>query len=279
MSVQEAVTRVSAFLRQGRNVALSGRYLLWHARHRNLPGRVEIAAGMSVAVRGFAHGMEVKTYMLIHEFHDLAFVAHFLRPGDLFVDVGANVGVYSIAAAVAGADSIAFEPDADTAALLRETVRHNGLGTLINVREVALGSEPGEVSFTSGLDTQNHVTADAGPGTRVIRMETLDSSLAGAPATMLKLDVEGYEPHILQGAVATLAQPGLEAVLTENRGDVVLGLLRQAGFVEASYDWHKRQVGPVRPHDHMNGLFVRDMAKAQERVRTAPKVELLGSRV
>jgi FkbM family methyltransferase len=278
MSVREGVTRLSAFLRHGRNVAVSGRYLLWHLRHRNAPNRAAVVGGNSVVVRGFLHGMEVKTYMLIHEFHDMSFVAHFLRPGDVFADVGANVGVYSFAAA-AGARCVAFEPDAETAALLRDAAAHNGLNGLIDVREVALGREAGEVAFTTGLDTQNHVTGKVEPGTRSVRMETLDDALAQSPPTMLKLDVEGYEPFILEGGIATLSQPTLQAVLTENRGDVVLRLLGDAGFREVSYDWHLRQVVPVRPHDHMNGLFVRDIAFARQRVASAPKVELLGSRV
>ncbi len=59
----------------------------------------------------------------LHEFVDMAFVVHFLREGDLFLDIGANVGSFTVlAAGVARARSFAFEPIADTARDLRRNI-------------------------------------------------------------------------------------------------------------------------------------------------------------
>ena len=56
-------------------------------------------------------GLSGNYYVGLHEFRDMAFASHLLRKGDLFVDIGANLGSYSlIASGVCGARSIAFEP-------------------------------------------------------------------------------------------------------------------------------------------------------------------------
>ena len=50
-------------------------------------------------------------YTGLHEFEDMMFLLHLLRPGDIFVDAGANIGSYTVlASAVVGAKSISFEP-------------------------------------------------------------------------------------------------------------------------------------------------------------------------
>lgn len=56
-------------------------------------------------------GLTGNYYLGLHEFRDMAFTAQLLKPGDLFVDIGANIGSYSfIASGLCKAQSIAFEP-------------------------------------------------------------------------------------------------------------------------------------------------------------------------
>jgi FkbM family methyltransferase len=83
-------------------------------------------------------------YWGLHEFADMAFVLHYLRPDDLFVDVGANVGSYTLLASGAvGARTIAFEPVPQTLARLRANCDANGLGTRVDVRAVCVGASAG----------------------------------------------------------------------------------------------------------------------------------------
>ena len=76
-----------------------------------------------------------------------------LRPGDLFVDVGANVGSYAIWAGDLGAEVIALEPADDTFALLVENVVLNGYPT--EAIQAAAGAAAGTVRFTRGRDDKN----------------------------------------------------------------------------------------------------------------------------
>jgi FkbM family methyltransferase len=138
----------------------------------------------------------------------------YLRPGDLFVDVGANVGVYSVWAADLGARVIAVEPNADAAERLRENAELNGYE--IRVAPVALSDAPGFIRFTTGLDMSNHVVdALEAPGTELVPASTLDALLGDATAAGVKIDVEGAESLVLRGATRALGDHRIKLLQLE----------------------------------------------------------------
>ena len=236
--------------------------------------------GTRLAVRRGMTGATGNIYAGLHEFADMAFVLHFLRPGDPFADVGANVGSYTVlASGVRGARTVAFEPDPEAAAALRRNVALNRLEGLVAVRETALGAAPGEARFTVGLDTTNRiVAAGAGPA-RTVRVDTLDRALDGQAPILAKLDVEGYEPEVLRGAAVTLASPKLKAVLTEDRSAPVVEVLRGAGFELHGYDAFTRRLVPPDSWQGANLLFIRDEAFVRSRLVEAPAIRVLGVRL
>jgi hypothetical protein len=93
-----------------------------------------------------------------------------LRDGSLFVDVGANVGTYTIWAAELGAEVIAIEPAADTFALLQENIALNGYP--VTAVQAAAGDHCGTARFTCGLDAGNSLSPD---GPVVTELVTIDS--------------------------------------------------------------------------------------------------------
>jgi len=124
-----------------------------------------------------------------------------LRPGDLFVDVGANVGSYAIWAGDLGAEVIALEPADDTFALLVENVVLNGYPT--EAIQAAAGAAAGTVRFTRGRDDKNIM--DPG-GSAEIRMVTIDSVIGDRTAAGMKVDVEGFEIEVLRGCERALSE-------------------------------------------------------------------------
>jgi FkbM family methyltransferase len=126
--------------------------------------------------------------------------ANVLKPGDLFVDVGANIGTYTIWAGELGARVIAVEPAADTFALLRENVSLNGYP--VEMFQLAAGARSGTGTFTSGRDSLNRLDPAGDVKVNVI---TVDDLLHGRGATGVKIDVEGYELEVLRGCVEALA--------------------------------------------------------------------------
>jgi FkbM family methyltransferase len=127
-----------------------------------------------------------------------------LRPGDIYVDVGANVGHLAIEAALIVGNSgrvAAFEAHPRTVNFLRQNIQLNQLNN-IRVAQVAVGASCGWVGFTDNdSDDQNMVAHD---GQIVVPLITLDSLLADESPTLLKIDVEGFELFVLLGATALL---------------------------------------------------------------------------
>jgi FkbM family methyltransferase len=124
-----------------------------------------------------------------------------LRDGGLFVDVGANVGTYTIWAAELGAEVIALEPAPDTFALLQENIALNGYD--VAAVQAAAGDRCGTARFTSGLDAGNSLCPDGPAVTELVTVDTLigDRRVAG-----MKVDVEGFEIEVLRGAACALAE-------------------------------------------------------------------------
>jgi FkbM family methyltransferase len=140
----------------------------------------------------------------------MAFTLHFLRPDDLFLDVGASIGNYTLlASGVFKARTIAFEPNPQTMGLLRRNIDPNDLDGRVLLEQTAGGAEDGKVEFTLGRDTRNQVTQGNAGRTQRVSVRTLDSVASLTPPTMIKVDVEGYEGAGLsrRASCAQLAVP------------------------------------------------------------------------
>lgn len=139
----------------------------------------------------------------------------YLREGDTVVDVGANIGLYTMIASVAvgaGGHVHAIEPDPRIAGYLRGNLRLNRTAN-VTTHNVALGARAGSLRFSDqGQDDRNCVV-EHGPG-RDVPVVRLDALPIGAPdIALLKIDVEGYEAFVLDGATALL--PRVACVVLE----------------------------------------------------------------
>jgi len=133
-----------------------------------------------------------------------------LRPGDLFVDVGANIGSYAIWAADLGAEVIALEPAEDTFALLLENVALNDY--LIRTFQAAAGATCGSVRFTSGRDTVNRMDPEGSVETTML---TIDSVIESRTVAGMKVDVEGFEFDVLRGCERALSEHRISLIQLE----------------------------------------------------------------
>lgn len=261
-----------------------GNIARWQLRSRLAPGphREAWLGGTCLVARRGMTGATGNIYYGLHEFFDMGFLLHFLREGDLFADVGANIGSYSIlASGVCGAHSIAFEPDPVTLGCLRDNLAANALEDRVTLIDKAVGREEGELSFSVGLDTVNHVLEEGLPpgASRQVAVTTLDTALAGCDPAMIKIDVEGYEDAVIEGAHAVLAAPSLRAIEIETLSPAVARALAGAGFEQYGYDPFRRELSRRPGRAGNNHLYVRDFARVAERLREAPAFEALGMRI
>ena len=249
------------------------RFAAWQIRSR-LQSEVIVPwiAGTKLAVRRGMTGATGNIYCGLHEFADMAFALHFLRPNDLFLDVGANVGSYTVlASGVRGARSVAFEPDPEACRALSRNVAINGLDSLVSIRQEAVGMD-GEVRFTVGLDTVNHVARPGEQDVRVVPSLSLDS--LGCRPALIKLDVEGGEDAVVRHGRATLASS--EAIIIETVSEETSATLREAGFQRMFYSPFERRLSADSSAIFGNSLYVRNLDFVTERTRNAPAVTVLG---
>lgn len=188
-----------------------------------------------------------------------------IQSGDVFVDVGAHVGIHSLYLAkhlerLGGGHVVAFEPAPDVAARLQWAVARNGLRN-IQVVEHALGSEPATATLKTDPDryheSDGSVRSFYGPGDAayVVPVTTLDAWLQ-ANATkvdIVKVDVEGAELDALRGMERCLAEDGPRLIGVEIRGY----LLTQAGVSHDEVPAFLRSLGYVPvPSPDLEGNFL-----------------------
>lgn len=142
-------------------------------------------------------------------------IGRLLTPGDVYVDVGANLGMHTIAAGHAMENRgkiVAFEPFPRTRKLLQETLHVNGMHTITTVHQAAVSDRAGRHIFYLGNTCGHHslfaLTGADASDLAPIEVDTvrLDDVLSGeAVVTLIKIDAEGAELDVLHGAAAMLA--------------------------------------------------------------------------
>lgn len=264
------------------------RFLRWQLGSRllRMPVIVPWVGGTSLVIETGMTGATMNFYCGLHEAADMAFVLHSLRRGDSFLDVGANVGTYTIlASGVAQARTLALEPIPATFARLLRNLHLNDLLSRVDARCLAVGATEGSVRFTAGRDTTNRAVSllpsPSQEPTVEVPLTSLDQLLqeAGTTPLLWKVDVEGYEPEVLRGAAAALQQPHLRAVLLEADTPALQRTMEQAGFARYSYHLFSRTLSPASGPSSSGGhnqLWIRDLPFVQERCRTAPPVRVNG---
>ena len=279
-------------LNRGRRVRAFGRFLWWQTRSRlsGWPVVYSWVNGAKLIVRSGETGVTGNIYGGLHEFEDMAYLLHVTTPDDLFVDIGANVGVYTIlACAVKGATGICCEPVPETYGRLVENLRANDLSERVEALNIGLADKDGALVFTSGENTTNHVVAENERSTASVSVKVapLDSVLQGRAPSVLKIDVEGFETTVLAGASATLGSATLHSVIMELNGSgsrygfdesEILKTMQRFGFLPFRYEPFTRALRSLEGQKSQSGntLFVRNVELAAERIRLSPPVAVDG---
>lgn len=246
-------------MNRGRPISVLYRFVKWQVQSR-LQDEVifDWIDGAKLAVRRGMTGATGNIYCGLHEYVDMRFVLDNLKPNDLFVDIGANVGSYTVLASkVCKARTICVEPDPEAAGFLRRNIAVNGIDDRVEVINSALGAKLGVINFTIGLDTINHVATNDDDEVRQVPLKTLDSCLEGRHPKIIKIDVEGYELEVFKGATRTLADPTLKAIITETLDPEVLSILSKAGFHQAWYHPNTKAVASSEVFESANSLMLR----------------------
>ena len=205
----------------------------------------------------------------VYEPDETRFFLSICRPGQVFLDVGANCGYYTalfLTHAGPGSRVVALEPDPECIEFLKGTVAANG-GKNVSCIQVAASNGPGTARLYRNLDNRgdNRLYAnDLAAGVCEIRTNTVDSILAEAglrEVNLIKMDVQGYEGHVLQGMRETIRAASQLTILSEfwpwglrqagSDPAVFLKSLEELGFEL----FHLRHGGSVQKIDDHSALI------------------------
>jgi FkbM family methyltransferase len=192
-------------------------------------GRLTVNTGYRLMAQRLYVGREYESYLIDSAVSELR--RRGMAPADgTALDIGANIGVIGIALVLRryAARVIAVEPEASNYELLLRNVRQNGLADVIQCERVALGAADGrvlmELSPDNWGDHRVRGPLGAAPGeydessraTVTVPASTLDGLLgrvgpAGGPLSLIWMDVQGFEGHVLEGGAHTI-QKGVPVV-------------------------------------------------------------------
>jgi len=268
------------------------RWLKWQIESRLFSDSITVpfVGEARLLVESGMTGATGNIYCGLHEFTDMAFLLHFLQPDELFLDVGANVGSYTILASkVVGARVKAIEPISETFDHLMDNINLNQVHSIVKAENIALGATDSFLTMTADQDTTNHAVSvsDKVGETVTVPVKRLDDLVEDEIPTLIKIDVEGYEAEVLKGGQCTLASPDCKAVIMELNGSgnrygfdemELHHSMIQYGYFPCEYHPFERKLISLgsRKSGECNTLYLRDMVTAQHRIKNAPKVSVLG---
>lgn len=179
-----------------------------------------------------------KASFLSDEIPVLINLANLLSDADAFVDVGANIGIFSCTLArlkrlQPGLNFYAFEANPDTYARLKSNIG----SFVIKAANLAISDKDGDLEFVSGavshvFTTVKHANAYSIMDERqVVECKQLDSIPLEGRAIVIKIDVEGQELEILKGAESLLKSSRIKAIYLDGYAQPeVLDILRAHNF-------------------------------------------------
>ena len=152
-------------------------------------------------------------------------IQKYLRPGNVFIDVGANVGMHTLAAARAMQGQgkiIAFEPFEPTMRMLEKSIWMNGFSSMTEIHQAAVFNAAGRQQLFIGATSGHHSLFALEPspnnaqGPVEVPLVRLDSVIAaGQRIDLMKIDVEGAELEVIEGAVSLIADNPEIALIVE----------------------------------------------------------------
>jgi FkbM family methyltransferase len=201
-----------------------------------------------------------------------------------FYTPGENIGAFTILASkVVKSNSIAFEPLPNTADRLKDQIQINRINTIVDIRNMGVGNKEGSLYFTNNNDSMNKVSLlGEAENTTIVEVCTLDTVLSKENQYFFKIDVEGFEYNVIEGASEILSNNNVSAIIIELNGsgeefghsneDIHKKLL-SFGFVAIAYEPRGRNLTKLESYNKNGGntIYVKDIAQISKRCKSAPK--------
>ena len=228
------------------------------------------------------HGTTECYYLGLYDYLEMSMLKKLVHQGDVFFDIGANVGTWSLLAAKNGGNAYAFEPVKKTFDIMSSMVELNpDLRNRIVCENAAVGDVDGMVCITTDEEsTTNHVVENTqgSESTQMVRQIAIDEYAKNMHIKMAKIDVEGYEVQALNGMKTMLREGKVDVIVLEDfdgKNSKSYQLLRSYGFKRCSYDLNRNMIveDDQFTGNGNNSIYVRNLEEINEQLSTAAIVQ------
>ena len=236
-------------------------------------------------------GFTGNLYYGLMEYEDMSFVAHLLDHSDTFIDVGSNLGSYSlISGGVCGSLTYSLEPSTETYHRLLRNIKINNLDN-VSCLNIGAGDKEGSFLFTNSKGPENHLIVndnnDNNDGDLVkINVKKLDSLNFNANPTFIKIDTEGFELSVLKGAVNILKLDSMIGILIEINGNnmrydktnlEILNLLEELNYYPYSFNPFTKVLIKLNELTFTgNTLFIKNIQAASRKIKIEKNNKIWG---
>lgn len=230
------------------------KYAEFFINHHNHSHKISLLLDVDKMIQGFMFFRLANN--LLYEKPLTLFFTKVLQSGDCFIDVGANVGYFSLVASVlTGKEGLilAFEPERHNFKRLQANIALNEFDNIIPYY-MAVGDDDKSVSLFFNSDNDGgHALWDIGgysfnkksqettikQDIHLTKLDTIVNNISTPPIKAIKIDTEGYEHHVLIGAIETIRKHNIPFIAAElNR----LGL-KKSGSNEDLFRMYMNQLG------------------------------------
>ncbi len=262
------------------------RYTLFHAIYKNDDEvKIPFLEGKLIVKKGY--GGQTNYFTFLEDYEEMLFLIHYLKRDDVFVDVGANIGSYSILAAMTNNLKVhAFEPNKVSYQILNKNILLNKLDGKIISYQCGLGKKNSKENIIE-IGALSHIINEQDIASHEIKLRKLDDIID--TANLMKIDVEGYEENVLLGSKKILANSNLNAIIIEMAGynrfgssdEKVHGILSDYGFNPVFYDPLTRVLNHREEYSRhgkgwWNVIYVRDFDLATKKIKKSGKIKING---
>ena len=238
-----------------------------------------------IVIKG--QGGQANYFTELNDYEEMLFLVLYLKEENTFFDIGANVGSYSVLAAITNDVNVhAFEPNSILFDIILKNIKINNLQDKLTAHHCALGEKNGYVRIINqGLLT--HIIETNCVNSEKVELKCLDDIIDSA--NIMKIDVEGYEEKVLIGAEKLLNNPNLNAIIVEmtvnNRYgssyQKVHAILSKFGYNPFSYDPINRQLNKREKYipnckSWWNVIYIKNIDLALNCVKSSKKFKVNG---
>ena len=262
---------------KGERFRAFARYFYFHisTRIKNQERIIPFISSTKINFNRDMNGTSTNYFTCLSDFEEMMFLLHLLTPNDVFIDIGSNVGVWTLlASGVVGSNTMAIEPVPETFKKLISHMRLNNIESKVNCINIAVGAKEGFVNVSSKSGALNRILLNDKNGIQVLQ-KPLDSIVGELIPRLIKIDVEGFEHEVLKGGNEILLNPKLEGIIIELNGssnkygssnDEIHSKICEFGFHPIQYNPIKREIlllDQFNIHGH-NTIYIRDFKKIKK---------------